>query len=81
MKVDRPRALSIRLSEAEDQALYTLAEVEGLPKSIYLRRTLRMAIYKNKEFLPKEIFEKIKKQYTEAPQKSRDGDVTEEQGE
>lgn len=57
--VERPIVFSMRLSQAEDIAMRYLAELEGLPKSIYIRRSIRLAIQQHESVLPAKVVKAI----------------------
>lgn len=60
MEVKRDVVFSMKLSKAEDQALICLAEMEGgLPKSVYMRRSIRLAIQQHESVLPAKVVRAI----------------------
>ncbi len=54
-KTHRPVIFSMRLSQPEEDAIAFLANAEGLPKSIYVRRLVRQTIKGEARQLPTEI--------------------------
>ena len=55
IEICRPIVFGMRLSEPEEHAILLLAKREGLPKSLFARRILRLAINDHAKHLPADL--------------------------